>query len=141
MKRIWKQLVTGCLVAAWMVVIFCFSAQQAEESSALSGSVAYNVVDTTDHVLRMQWSGQQIFSYARMLEHPIRKAAHMTEYAILGLLCYMFYASLGKKGKADIIWHLRQRRPTHRRMSCTSFLCREEVPSLRMSALTQRGRC
>lgn len=99
MKKIWKQLVTGCLMAGWMIVIFCFSAQPAEQSERLSGTVAYQVVDATGHVLQMEWSGQQISFFAQMLDYPIRKAAHMTEYAILGLLSFLFYTTLGKGGR------------------------------------------
>lgn len=99
MEKKWKKLAAGILLVGWMTVIFCFSAQPAEESSQLSGSVAYQVVDTTDKMFGMEWSMQQIFFYTQKLDFPIRKAAHMTEYAILALLSFLFYGTMGKQGK------------------------------------------
>ena len=106
MEQIRNKLITGVLLVGWMVVIFCFSAQPAPESSAVSGTVAYRIVDTTDRMLQMELSGGQILSYAEILDYPIRKAAHMTEYAILGLLSFAFLTSMGKKGKGAYLMAL-----------------------------------
>ena len=106
MEQIRNKLITGVLLVGWMVVIFCFSAQPAPESSAVSGTVAYRIVDTTDRMLQMELSGGQILSYAEILDDPIRKAAHMTEYAILGLLSFAFLTSMGKKGKGAYLMAL-----------------------------------
>lgn len=88
-KYIWR-ITTGVFLAAWMVLIFCFSAQPAEESSEVSGSVAYRLVRLADRLWEEDFSEQQCLSYAEIIDYPVRKAAHMTEYAILGLLAYAF---------------------------------------------------
>lgn len=90
MKTGWKRLLTGVLLAAWMTVIFCFSSQPAEESGEISGTVTYRLVSVTDKMLCMELSEPQILEWTVKLEHPVRKAAHMTEYAILGLLSLLF---------------------------------------------------
>lgn len=97
MKRIWIRLLTGAFLIAWMTVIFCFSSQPAEESSEISGTVTYRLVSTTDKVLRMELSEPQILEYTVKLENPVRKAAHMTEYAILGLFAFLFCGTFTKR--------------------------------------------
>lgn len=72
----------------WMVVIFAFSAQQGEESGKISDSVCYKVVSGTSYVFRLGWTGEQMEMYAVWLSFPVRKAAHMTEYAILAVLAW-----------------------------------------------------
>lgn len=99
MKKIWRQLATGLFMAGWMVIIFSFSAQPAVESTELSGTVAYRLLGATEQVFRVGFSGQELLAYAEEIEYPIRKAAHMTEYAIMGLLSFAFYAGLVKQNK------------------------------------------
>ncbi|MDE7435897.1 MAG: VanZ family protein [Lachnospiraceae bacterium] len=90
MSMLWKRLLTGILLVAWMAVIFWFSAQPAEASGEISGTITYRLVSTTGQILHMELSESQVLEYTEKLEHPIRKAAHMTEYAILGLLSVFF---------------------------------------------------
>ena len=40
---------------------------------------------------------------AEKIEYPVRKAAHMTEYAILGLLSFTFYRGILKKEKRQFL--------------------------------------
>lgn len=67
------------LIFIWMIVIFLFSAQTGDESSKLSGGFLRTFIlrFTPAHL------SQDTIDF---LEHLIRKAAHMTEYAILGIL-------------------------------------------------------
>ena len=68
-----------CIVLAWMVMIFCFSAQVADESSETSGRIVglilklFGLEENTDE--------------AELLTFIIRKGAHFTEYTILALWC------------------------------------------------------
>ncbi|MBQ1412201.1 MAG: VanZ family protein [Clostridia bacterium] len=67
-----------CLTGLWMVVIFLFSAQNADDSSDTSGRVLsflcglFGYVPTED--------------LKETLSFLVRKAAHMTEFGILGVL-------------------------------------------------------
>lgn len=90
-----KKVILWILILGWMTVIFLFSAQNADESSALSQGFLRRFIlwflpdnistDTVD-----------------FLEHIVRKCAHMTEYAILSILVSMqlrMYFSLKNQWK------------------------------------------
>ena len=96
-KTLWS-IGTGTALAVWMAVIFLFSAQPSAESSEISGSLSYRLVDEAAEVFHLKLSEWEILKKAEFLEAPIRKAAHMTEYAILGMLFFAFLSSLGQKG-------------------------------------------
>ncbi len=67
----------------WMALIFHFSAQKAAESSEISGSLTYRMTEGVNELFRLDWNGETLIKYAKVWEHPVRKAAHMTEYAVL----------------------------------------------------------
>lgn len=76
-----------CLILAvcWMAVIFTFSARNADLSTQDSMSIGilfgrFIVPSFAEMDTQMQ------VSFADMIDHPIRKMAHATEYAILGFL-------------------------------------------------------
>ena len=83
--RMWST-IAGVLALAWMCVIFAFSAQTKEESSAVSESFSYRVVNTTGLLLHLNLDEEQIREMANAIERFVRKGAHMTEYAILAIL-------------------------------------------------------
>ena len=61
----------------WTLFIFSFSMQTGEESAAVSGGIVASLIE---------WFFGPEFAYAAELEHLIRKAAHFTEYFVLGVL-------------------------------------------------------
>ena len=73
------------LLLGWMSVIFCFSARTAPESAQMSHSVGKMagklLVPGFD-----RWSEDRQEEFAARVDYPVRKGAHMTEYAILGIL-------------------------------------------------------
>lgn len=80
----------------WMMVIFSFSAQPASESSETSMKVGTMV----GKVLKPGFSDlpkEEQIQYAKRIEFPIRKLAHATEYAILGVLTSLFFFSWKRK--------------------------------------------
>ncbi len=95
---IWRY-TTGILLAVWMVVVFCFSAQPAEESSEVSGSVAYRLVSLADRLWEGDFTEQQRLIYAAFIDYPVRKAAHMAEFAVLAVLACAFLSSFEKVGR------------------------------------------
>lgn len=66
-----------------MYMIFGFSSDQGPESSALSYTVSRKIVETVDEVGDFQWSDAHIEHYTQVIHPKVRKAAHMTEYALL----------------------------------------------------------
>lgn len=98
------RIVTGLLVIAWMGVIYCFSAQDAELSGRVSGNVCDGIVSTVNDALKMNMTEQEVSAAADRMEHPLRKAAHMFEYAVLGLLSFAFYHGITRKEKRKYLY-------------------------------------
>ena len=103
----------------WMTVIFCLSGEDAEKSTESSMRVARTVAVILEPEFR-GWTPEQQEAYVRRIDHPVRKAAHMTEYLILGTLlhaaCSCLFADLGWKSGQDC--------PGRRRPSAfTAALC------------------
>ena len=88
MNKTVMRLILGIMLAGWMIIIFWFSNQPATESSEISGTISYRLVEDTDEIFNWGLTTDQIGNIAGNIEYPIRKAAHMTEYAILAFLLY-----------------------------------------------------
>lgn len=91
--KILRVIFTG-LTIAWMLVIFAFSAQDANHSNNTSSGLAVSIVR---FVVRDfdTWSVDRQEEILEKMSLPIRKCAHATEYAILGFLWYGLLASYG----------------------------------------------
>lgn len=68
-----------------MCLIFNFSDQTADTSSALSYKVGVEVLTVTNDVLDKGWTINMIRQMSEEYQHYIRKAAHFTEYLILAI--------------------------------------------------------
>lgn len=66
-------------------MIYSFSADSGAVSSDLSYKVSEQIVVTVDKVMRLNLSTEQISQYKQRINYPVRKAAHMTEYACLAV--------------------------------------------------------
>lgn len=88
-----RKIITLSLVIIWMIVIFLMSNQPADESSHISGSVSYRVVNTANMVLHWNLSEKELVVRAEAIQYPVRKCAHMTEYAILAVLLFAHFSS------------------------------------------------
>lgn len=75
----------GVLALLWMLVIFSFSAQPADESTQTSLRVGRAVcaVIVPDYA---QMTQEKQTAWAERIEFPVRKGAHMTEYGVLAML-------------------------------------------------------
>jgi VanZ family protein len=80
----------GILALVWMCVIFGFSAQTKEESSVVSEGVSYRLVESTGFLFHLHLDEDQLREIANSIENVVRKGAHMTEYAILAILIYLW---------------------------------------------------
>ena len=84
----------------WMVVIFSFSAREADESAAMSHSVGKMIGRLVIPEYR-SWSEDKQGQFAEKIDFPVRKCAHATEYAVLGVLilrtAYSFLEDSGKR--------------------------------------------
>ena len=92
----------------WMTVIFSFSAREADESAAMSHSVGKEIGRIVIPEFR-SWSEDKQEQFAEKIDFPVRKCAHASEYAVLGVLilgaAYSF--SEGRKKKMVLLsWGL-----------------------------------
>ena len=111
----------GILALVWMCVIFAFSAQTKEESSVVSQGFSYRIVNTTGLLLHLHIDEEQLREIANAIEGFVRKGAHMTEYAILAILVYVW---LGR-------WQLSRRRMAYTATALTMlYACSDEIHQL-----------
>jgi VanZ family protein len=91
--RLKKAVCFLCALSAvlfYCLVICIFSAQDGEETGNLSHEVAEEVARIVVAVSNKR-TEKDIFSLAEFYEHPLRKLAHFSEYAVLGgLFCGTF---------------------------------------------------
>ncbi len=100
----WWAVGSTLLVCVWMCVVFAFSAQPDTESSQVSEHVSYELVSGVNEIFQLGQSQMQMESTALKIEFPVRKAAHMTEYAILAVLLFFMFSAygIGQKDKNPI---------------------------------------
>lgn len=75
------------LVGLCMALIFGFSAQNSNESASLSGSITGRVLSLIPAYRNSTPDVQQ--QWLETAHFLIRKGAHFTIYAVLGVLCYL----------------------------------------------------
>lgn len=88
------------LAVFWMLLIFHFSDQEAVTSGKMSGGLTGCIAEGINDIFHLNWEKASIESFANRLEHPVRKMAHMTEYAILACVLLgncMQYSQLRRK--------------------------------------------
>ncbi|MGN0298867.1 MAG: VanZ family protein [Lachnospiraceae bacterium] len=90
-----KQVLLMIAIIVWMGFIFSMSAQNGSESQALSDGVVDKIVRLIGEVVTDEPLSDSLVSQISFL---VRKAAHMTEYAILGFLCIWYADDLWGKG-------------------------------------------
>ena len=66
-----------------MLLIFIFSSREAEESTIQSMKVSYCIAGMEGFLLGLNLTEEQMLAVAIAIEWIVRKAAHITEYAIL----------------------------------------------------------
>lgn len=82
--------IAGVMSTLWMVVIFFFSAQNKEESDAVSGGMRNRVLLFGDWLLHLNIDEETLAQLALTVERAIRKSAHMAEFGILAVLLYIW---------------------------------------------------
>lgn len=74
-----------CMTILWMTGIFLMSAQPADESTNTSLFVGRTIASLTVEGYSDRSPEEQL-KLAEMIDHPVRKTAHILEYTILGIL-------------------------------------------------------
>ncbi len=79
------RIILSVALAAWMVMIFCFSAQTVERSSGTSDSVIVKILELTNPDYPSM-SEAEVEAVIDHYSHTVRKCAHFLEYLVLGAL-------------------------------------------------------
>lgn len=66
-----------------MSIIFGFSGQNGEQSGGLSEKIGTVIIEVIDQVSPLHFSDEKKGELVNQLQFPIRKTAHMMEYAVL----------------------------------------------------------
>jgi len=80
-----NRLLRWALVLLWMAVIFWASAQGATASSSLSGSLIEKIAAIVNPNFN-QMNPMEQAAIVEQFQYIVRKTAHLSEYAVLGLL-------------------------------------------------------
>lgn len=98
-----KKVFSGILVILWMLVIFSFSNQNGVKSTSTSNVVTSAIVNVTTNVTNKEYTRTEVKKKIEDSTFYIRKAAHFTEYLILGILVLNFLSTYGKINKKMFI--------------------------------------
>lgn len=98
-KKIAITVPAAVLLLALYILIFGFSAQDGEQSGSLSRMVSEKCVELFNNISGGKWTEAFRESLAEYFEHPIRKLAHFSEYACMGILLYILWSQWLKRGK------------------------------------------
>lgn len=107
-KKIMITVPAAVLLLALYMVIFGFSAQDAEQSGSLSMRISEGAVEFLNSLVGGRWSRQFMEEMAMYFEHPVRKLAHFGEYMCVGILVYLIWSPWIKRGKGlyflTVVW-------------------------------------
>lgn len=94
----------------WMLVIFLFSMENGDKSEATSTGII-GVIGRMIYTDFEAWPLDAQLAFVETISYPIRKAAHMSEYAVLGMLGLWTFRS----------WRLPQKRAVWFALLCSAL--------------------
>lgn len=91
------------VAASALFVLYCaifgFSSQDGETSGGLSMRISRMGIKFWNELTGRGWTEGVMAQAAVYFEHPLRKAAHFAEYAVMGFLVHSIWECWGKHGK------------------------------------------
>lgn len=107
-KKLAVTVPAAILLLALYMIIFGFSAQDGEQSGALSQLISEKCVEIINQLSGRNWSEAFMANLTEYFEYPIRKLAHFSEYACMGILVYVLWSQWLQKGRRlyllTVIW-------------------------------------
>lgn len=88
-----KRIIYTTLLFIWMIIIFLFSNQNADNSQSTSDKVASSIVDTTEVITKQEIPKEDKENFIEDTRVLMRKSAHFTLYFVLGILVYLTFTS------------------------------------------------
>lgn len=98
-KKIAITVPAAILLLALYILIFGFSAQDAETSGSLSQMISEKCVEFFNNLSGGHWTEDFMRNLSEYFEHPLRKLAHFSEYACMGILLYVLWSQWIKRGR------------------------------------------
>ena len=81
MNKTVMRLILGIMLICWMFIIFWFSNQPATESSEISGTISYRLVEDTDDIFNCYLAAENPIVFLRgnktLKEFGIRNGSHI----------------------------------------------------------------
>lgn len=103
-KQIIVTAAAGILLALLYAVIFNFSAQDGEQSGNLSLMLSEKCAELLGSLSGKHWSSAVLEGWAEYFQHPLRKLAHFSEYACMGVLvCILWKQWLHSRKKLCLL--------------------------------------
>lgn len=95
-----KRIILAILVLIWMLVVFYFSSENATKSAGTSGEI----IETIIEIFAKEISKEEKQEIIEKLQPIIRKCAHLTLYAVGGILIFLFINTYKMPLKNKIIY-------------------------------------
>ncbi len=96
MQKRWVRVLLWVLTIALCAAIFGFSEQDGEESMATSGLIAVPIANWIAG-MRPGMTGEEYLELLDGVQAFVRKTAHFSEYAVLGILVYLLGVSYARR--------------------------------------------
>lgn len=88
----------GCLLLILLLVtIYWFSEQQGKVSHGMSKHISESVVTYINEEMDLKLTDKQYKTFVSKLDHPVRKMAHISEFAAVGLVLYIIVSRYSVK--------------------------------------------
>ena len=122
-----KRIIYTILLIIWMIVIFCFSNQDATNSQSTSDKLASGIVDTAEVITKQEIPKEDKEIFIEDTRVLIRKSAHFMLYFVLGIFAYLTFNSysISKTILVSIIF-------------CLLYSCSDEIHQMFLDGRTAK---
>ena len=116
-----KKILYMIFIIIWMMIIFIFSNQPADDSTKLSDGFIETTIGNVYQIFNHDVTEEKLFEIKSKYSHPVRKLAHFTIYLILGILVILLVKEYPLGMKKIILISL---------FICFLYACSDEVHQL-----------
>lgn len=99
-----KKILYSILIIIWMLIIFAFSNQPANESSELSDGFISKTIGNAYKIFNKNATEEQLMELKKIYTTPIRKTAHFSIYLVLGILTTLLLKEYNIENKKQILF-------------------------------------
>lgn len=98
-----KKIIYKILIITWMIIIFMFSNQPADESTKLSDGFISTTIGNFYKIFDNDVTEEKLTQIKEKYTTPVRKTAHFTIYLILGTLTILLLKEYNIENRRQII--------------------------------------